>query len=601
MAVLRRLAAYLPPLKWPILGASLCAIGVSAGRIGLGGSARPFLDSLTRAAKHGDLSAVTRFALLTVGVFLVKGIFTYAQQWLMAGAAQQLAMRLRGDVFAHLHAQSMSFFDTRKTGFLMAAISNDVPAVQNNLTVAVLNAASAPFTVIGGVAFLFWLNWRLAAIAFLTLPVAAWLLFMGNRRVRVHSARIQRTLAQVSEMAEETLAGVRTVKAFANERHEVTRFDRTSRSVLRSVMANVRVRAGMNALIEVTCTVAVVMVLWYGGREIVAGGALSIGGIAAFILVLKEVSDAARKVANVSLNLSAVSAAAERLFVLLDEPPEIRDAPDARPLPGVEGQITFEQVEFAYRPAVPVLRGLTLTIQPGEVVALVGRSGAGKTTVASLIPRFYEVAAGAVRIDGIDVREVTVESLRAQIGIVPQDPHLFAGTVRDNIAYGRLGAADPEIEAAARAANAHEFILALPEGYATRVGERGVRLSGGQRQRLSIARAVLRNPRILILDEATSSLDNESEALVQEALDRLVRGRTTVVIAHRLTTVRHADRIVVMDRGRIAEQGTHEQLLAANGAYAELYRTQFRHAGPESSFPPGAAGDSAVAGAPALG
>jgi subfamily B ATP-binding cassette protein MsbA len=577
--VLLRLAGYLPPLKWKLFVAALCTIVVSVSSLGIGGVARFFLDAISQARDAHTTHDLDYYALLGVGLFLVKGLFNYAQQYLLAGATQRLAMRLRNQIFARLQAQSMSFYDTRKTGQLMAAITTDVPAVQNGFTAAVLDLVSAPVTILGGIGFLFYLNWRLTAFSLICLPATAWLIMTASRRMRRHTARLQAALAEISEVAEETLAGQRAVKAFGNEPYEVSRFEEKSRAVFSSIMRTVRVRAAMGPLLELIGAVAMLIVLWFGGREIVHGSqSLTLGGLTAFVYVLKEIADAWRNLGSISLLASAISAAAGRIFALLDLPVEIEDRPGAKPLERVVGRVAFEHVHFAYRSGIPVLEEIHFTMEPGQVVAVVGKSGAGKTTIAALIPRFYDATAGAVRLDGTDVRDATLASLRRQIGIVPQDPHLFAGTVRENILYGRLDATEAEVIAAAKAANAHGFISELPSGYDTVIGERGVRLSGGQRQRISIARAILRDPRILILDEATSSLDTESEALVQDALQRLVAHRTTLVIAHRLSTIRHADVILVVDQGRIVERGTHDDLIQLGGVYASLYRTQFRYA-----------------------
>jgi subfamily B ATP-binding cassette protein MsbA len=575
-----RLGRYLPPLKGTLIAAGVCLVLASLSGLGVGVVTKDFLDAIKTAQTTGEMAEVNRWTLIALGLFLLKGILSYGREYYMASAAQRLAMRLRNQVFSHLQAQSMSFYDARKTGQLMSSITNDVPAVQNNFTAAILDAIDAPVTIVGGVGILLVLNWRLALVSLVCLPLMAWLIVNASRRMRRNAARLQGCLAEVSEVAEETLAGHRAVKAFANERYEVDRFNQKSQSIFRTIMRSVQIRAAMGPTVEIIGAAGMILVLWFGGSEIVRGGkepgALTIGGLTAFIVILKQIADCARGTASISLCLSSASAAAERIFNLLDMQPEIRDRPDAVPLPPARGRVSFEHVGFAYRSGIPVLSDINFSIEPGQVVALVGRSGAGKSTIAALIPRFYDVSAGAVRIDGTDVRDVTMESLRAQIGIVPQDPHLFGGSILENIAYGRLDATEEEIVAAAVAANAHEFISELPQGYTTVIGERGVRLSGGQRQRLSIARAILRDPRILILDEATSSLDTHSEALVQDALQRLVSHRTTLVIAHRLSTIRHADVILVVDQGQIVERGTHDELIVRNGIYAQLHRTQFR-------------------------
>lgn len=522
-----------------------------------------------------SLAQLNRFALLLLVIFAAQAGFSFINRYHMAFAGERVVADLRRQLYEHLMSLSLRFFADRRTGEIVSRVTNDVTALQAAITENLVTLLQQSLTLVGGVFFLFWLNWRLTSIILLGIPIITLTMVFLGRKIRRAATEVQDALAEASAVVDESVGGIRIVKSFAREAYEISRFGSKIETTFQAAMRRARLAAILAPIIGFLAFMSITLTLWFGGYEVVAGR-LSPGGLVAFLIYTLLVAGPIAAFSGLYTQFQSALGATERLFELLDTTPDITDAPQAYPLPEIVGQVTFDHVSFDYGEAIPVLRDVSLDVRPGQVIALVGPSGAGKTTLVNLIPRFYDVTAGRILIDNHDLGQVTNLSLRRQIGIVPQESILFSDTICENIRYGQLEASQAKIEAAARAANAHDFIIDLPAGYQTKVGERGIKLSGGQRQRIAIARAILKDPRILILDEATSSLDSESESLVQDALERLMRSRTTFVIAHRLSTVIKADWIIVLDRGRIVEQGPHEQLLAQQGLYFKLHAMQFK-------------------------
>jgi len=509
-----------------------------------------------------------------IAVFLFRALMSFGQSFLMEWIGQHIIADIRSQLNAHFQRLSLSFYNRTPTATLLSRMTNDVGLMRSALTdsVAPVMKDFTSLVVLLTVAFI--MDWRLALIAFIAFPLTVLPILRMSRRLRKFTRRGQITLGNLATLLQETIQGNRVVKAFGMEDYEIRRFDAESDRLVGLYMRAARIKAFTTPMMEVLASFGIAGVVWFGGRSVMAG-VRTPGSFMAFLTALLLLYDPFKGLTKTNHVVQQGLAAAGRIFELLDEPSEVVERPGATVLQGFRDGIRFEDVSFRYE-AEPVLREIQLEVRRGEAVALVGRSGGGKSTLADLIPRFYDVTQGVISIDGHDVRELTIESLRSQIAIVTQFTFLFNDTVRNNIAYGDVGTSIERIEAAARAANAHDFVSELPQGYDTVIGELGIKLSGGQRQRLAIARALLKNAPILILDEATSALDNESERLVQEAIERLMTGRTTLVIAHRLSTIRHADRIAVLDRGRIVEEGTHAELLARAGEYRKLYEMQFR-------------------------
>ena len=572
----RRLLAFVKPY-WKLLAwAGLILIINSLLGLALPLVVRAIVDT---ALVQANLRMLNRVTELLVLLFIAQAVLGFGQRYLLGWIGERVVANLRKTLYAHLHTMPLRFFANTRVGELVSRLGNDVMTIQEAVTSTLLSLLSQIVTFVGGVVIIFMMAWRLTLLMLAVVPPAIIGMILLGRIVRRISKQVQDTLADVTATAEEALGGVRIVKSFAREPYEVARYGNGVERLFNIALKRVKIRAILGPIIGLLAFGAIVIVLWFGSQEVIRGQ-MTPGELVSFLMYTMMVASPIGAFTGLYSQFQQAIGASERVFEMLDTPPEMQDEPSALALPPIKGLVRFENVRFDYADSDQsheVLQDVNLTAEPGQVVALVGASGAGKTTLVNLIPRFYDPTAGRILIDSYDIHHVQIRSLREQIGIVPQETALFSGSVRDNIAYGKLEATQTEIEAAAQAANAHDFILELPQGYNTLVGERGVKLSGGQRQRIAIARAILKNPRILILDEATSSLDTESEQAVQEALERLMRDRTTFVIAHRLSTITNADWIVVLDKGRVVEQGTHTALLThAEGLYRRMYALQFR-------------------------
>lgn len=573
MTLYLRILSYIKPYMHRLLFAMVCTIMAAAGNLYIPWIIKDMIDEVL-ADKNGTM--LNWIAASIIAIFIVRGLFWYGQNYLMSYVGQSVIIDIRAAVFKKLQRLSVSFYDKNKTGTIMSYVTNDVNALQSAMVENTIEMITEGFILIGSVVAMIYLDWRLTLFTVCTFPVVLWFMEFFGKKIRKTGGRIQECTADITSVLQESVASARVIKSFVREDYEVDRFDVENKANFRANMKNAQLMATLTPVVELVAAIGVTMIIWYGGNNVI-NGTITAGSLVAFLTYAVNISNPIKRLTRVIGNIQKALAAAQRVFMIIDMPEEMAESRDAKQLPEVSGKVEFQNVSFAYNDKGNVITDLSFSVKPGEVIAIVGPSGAGKSTIANLLPRFYDVNKGDIKIDGHSVREVTLDSLREQVGIVPQETMLFNGSVYNNILYGRLDATKEEIEAAAKAANAHDFIMQLTDGYETKLGDRGVNLSGGQRQRIAIARAILKNPRILILDEATSALDTESERVVQEALDRLMVGRTSFVIAHRLSTVKNADKILVLEKGNLVESGTHDELLALDGLYAHLYKIQYRN------------------------
>lgn len=572
MDTYKRLISYVRPYMGRMIVAVACIILAAGGNLAV-----PWIikDVIDQVLINKDMAMLNIIAIGILIIFFLRGIFFFGQTYLMSYIGQRVIIDIREAVYRQLQRLSLGYFDKRQTGAIMSSVTNDVSALQAALVDSMVEMVTEAMILIGSLGAMFFLHWKLSLLTLITMPLVLQAINTFGKKLRQAGRVLQERAADITAILQETISGIRVIKSFAREDYETDRFKQENYYNFRAQMKTSQLLATLTPVIEFLSAIGVTVIIWYGGMEVIDGN-LTSGALIAFLIYVVNLANPVKRLSKVYGNIQKSLAAAERVFDILDTEPDIKDMPGAVALPAIEGHVALKHLSFAYSPGQYALRDVSLEVKPGQTIAIVGPSGAGKTTIANLLPRFYEATEGSILVDGKDIRTVTMQSLRQQIGIVPQETMLFNGTVYDNILYGRLDATHEDVIAAAKAANAHNFIDRMPDQYQTQIGERGAKLSGGQRQRISIARAILKDPRILILDEATSALDTESEKLVQQALDKLMVGRTSFVIAHRLSTVQRADMIVVLDKGRLVEQGTHSELLALGGLYSTLYQVQFR-------------------------
>ena len=550
----------------------ICTILVSAFQIIIPWIIKYLIDS-TISTK--DFYALNLLAVLLIILYILQSIFSYGQNYLIPCIGQKVIRDIREQVYSHLQRLSLRFYTERKTGEIMSNVLNDVNVLRSLIIYDIRDILVSSIILVGSIFFMFYIHWKLGLIIILLFPLIATGIRQLGKKVRDISKILQENMAEMSATIQESISSIRVVQTFKMEDLETERFKQINLETLRMTFKQIKLKAFLDSLLRILSGLSLIAVLWYGSYEVM-NNRLTIGELFAFLTYIGMIIQPANKISNAYTSMQEAFAAADRIFNLLNIEPEIKDDIDAIELPSGEGIIRFENVTFGYQKDRLILKNISFEAKPGEIVALVGPSGSGKTTLVNLLVRFYDPTGGRITFDGYDIKKVKLSSLREKLSLVLQENILFSSTVAENIGYGRLDATMDEIIEAAKLANAHDFIKELPDGYQTKIGERGIKLSGGQQQRIAIARAILRNPRVLILDEATSSLDTESERLVKEALDRLMKDRTTLIIAHRLSTIINVTKIIVLDKGNIVEVGTHKELISKGGLYSKLYEIQFK-------------------------
>lgn len=567
-----RLLAYIKPYTRRLALAVVCIIMAAGANLYLPWIIKDMIDDVLMSK---DMVMLNLIAAGILVVMFTRGVFYYGQSYLVSYVGQRVIIDVRSVLFRKFQRMPLSYYDKQQTGTVMSYITNDVAVMQSAIVDNLIELVTEGSILIGSLAMMIYLDWKLSLLTLMTIPLVGFAMKIFGRKLKRSSTVIQERVAEITSLLQESISAIRVVKSFVRESYEIKRFEEQNWRNFQAAMKNVKLSSLLTPTVEFLAAIAVTFIVWFGGYEVV-NEVITAGELVAFLTYAVNLANPVKRLSRVYAAIQKAMAAAERVFDIMDLDEKITDVPGAKPLPPIKGKVEFKDITFSYKEGQPALQHISLKAEPGQMIALVGPSGSGKSTIANLIPRFYDVDSGVITIDDHDIRQVTADSLREQIGLVPQETMLFSTSVMENIRYGRLEATDEEVIEAAKAANAEEFIKELPEGYDTKLGERGLNLSGGQRQRLAIARAILKNPRVLILDEATSALDTESEKIVQDALDNLMVGRTSFVIAHRLSTIFNADQIFVVENGHLREHGTHEELLAAGGLYSNLYNIQFR-------------------------